>query len=305
MLYDIAAKVPNFTTHAERDSELKKLQASWAHQRNLDDARFDAAVNEWLRMHGGMLVGEVVFLATTAIQNGALAPTRFPHVFVDEYQDLTECEQTFVDLLSTDDGSILVLGDDDQSIYAFRFNHPEGLGTFPQDEARRANVQELALPYNHRCARRIVALANEIAAQAGSAKQPMLAQKASEGIVGYVLWPSLDEEIAGLADVVRSRADTKFLIMVTRQFIGYRLKALIGDDAVTTFREEVLSVPFVRERFAFASLLGNEDDAVSLRAWLAFVRYVSYASITSQRSGLRVRRRQRSPLPRLARRHRG
>lgn len=270
MLYDISAKVPNLTTHVERDKELKELQASWARQRTLDDARFDAAVNEWLRMHGGMLVGEVVFLATSAIQNGSLAPRRFPHVFVDEYQDLTECEQTFVDLLSTEDGSILVLGDDDQSIYAFRFNHPEGLGTFPQDEARKANVQELTLPDNHRCAQRIVALANEIAAQAGSAKQPMVAQKVSQGVVDYVLWSSLDEEIAGLAEVVRSRADTRFLILVTRQFIGYRLKSLVGDDAVTTFREGVLSIPFVRERFAYASLAGNEGDAVSLRAWLAF-----------------------------------
>lgn len=269
MLYDIAAKVPNFATHSDRDKELKQLQASWARQRTLDDARFDAAVNEWLRIHGGMLVGEVVFLATTAIQNRALQPNRFKHVFVDEYQDLTECEQAFVDLLMEQDGSIVVLGDDDQSIYAFRFNHPEGLGTFPRDEGRQANFEPLPLPDNHRCARAIVRLANEIAAEAGSNKDPMTPTKADEGIVDYILWPTLDEEIAGLAEVVQARRDTRFLVLVTRQFIGYRLKALIGDDAVTTFREEVLKVNFVRERFAFAALLADENDAVSLRAWLA------------------------------------
>ena len=298
MLYDIASKVPNFPTHTDRAKELKLLQASWAKQRTLDDARFDSAVNEWLRMHRGMLVGEVVYLATQAIQSRALEPNRFPHVFVDEYQDLTECEQTFVDLLTAkDDGSIVVLGDDDQSIYAFRFNHPEGLGTFPSDEAREVNVQKLALPDNHRCARSIVALANEIAAQAGSTKDPMVAKKESNGIVDYLLWPSLDEEIAGIAEVVRNRKDTKFLIMVTRQFIGYKLKAMIGYDAVTTFREEVLEVNFVRERFAFASLLADENDAVSLRAWLAFEavdptpashrNVAAYASaIASGRAGL-------------------
>ena len=271
MLYDIASKVPNFPTHTDRAKELKLLQASWAKQRTLDDVRFDSAVNEWLRMHRGMLVGEVVYLATQAIQSRALEPNRFPHVFVDEYQDLTECEQTFVDLLTAkEDGSIVVLGDDDQSIYAFRFNHPEGLETFPSDDARKANVQKLALPDNYRCAQSIVALANEIAAQAGSTKDPMVAKKESNGTVDYLLWPSLDQEIAGIAEVVRNRNDTKFLIMVTRQFIGYKLKAMIGDDAVTTFREEVLDVNFVRERFAFASLLADENDAVSLRAWLAF-----------------------------------
>lgn len=269
MLYDIAGKVPNFDSHNARDKELKELQSSWARQRTLDDVRFEAAVNEWLRIHGGMLVGEVVFLATTAIQSGALPPERFKHVFVDEYQDLTECEQTFVDMLTEPDGSILVLGDDDQSIYAFRFNHPEGLRTFPRDEARQANLEALPLPDNHRCARAIVTLANEIAAQAGSNKDPMTATKADDGIVDYVLWPTLEEEIAGLAEAVQARHDTQFLILVTRQFMGYRLKTIIGDDAVTTFREEVLKVDFVRERFAFAALLANEDDAVSLRAWLA------------------------------------
>jgi hypothetical protein len=38
---------------------------------------------------------------------------------------------------------------------------------------------------------------------------------------------------------------------------------------VTTFREEVLKVDFVRERFAFAALLADENDGVALRAWLA------------------------------------
>lgn len=269
MLYDIASKVTEFPRQTDREQQLALLQASWAKQRTLDDARFAAAVDEWLRIHGGMHVGEVVYLATNAIQRGDLEPVRFKHVFVDEYQDLTECEQTFVDLLTVEGGSIVVLGDDDQSIYAFRYNHPEGLGTFPSDDARRAIVDEVPLPDNHRCARAIVALANEIAAQAGSAKEPMQPALADEGVVDFVRWPSLDEEIAGLAAVVRDRSTDRFLILVTRRFIGYQLKALIGEDAVTSFREEVLDVNFVRERFALATLLANEDDAVALRAWLS------------------------------------
>jgi hypothetical protein len=58
-------------------------------------------------------------------------------------------------------------------------------------------------------------------------------------------------------------------VLVTRQFIGYRLKALIGDDAVTIFHEEVLQVPFVRSRFALATLYANEGDRLFLRAWFA------------------------------------
>ncbi len=100
MLYDIAEQVPNFHNQRDREKELKLLQSAWARQRTLDDARFAGAVEEWLRIYGGMHVGEVVYLATNAIQNQAMNPPRFRHVFEDEYQDLTECEQTFVDLLT-------------------------------------------------------------------------------------------------------------------------------------------------------------------------------------------------------------
>jgi DNA helicase-2/ATP-dependent DNA helicase PcrA len=268
LLYDIADKVPQFSTYDDRHAELKELQAHWASPRNLNDERFASAVDEWLRIHGGMLVGEVVYITTDAIQNRNIRVEQFEHVFVDEYQDLTECEQTFVDLITAEDGSVVVLGDDDQSIYGFRYNHPEGITAFPADEERRKVVEQIPLPDNFRCAKRIVSLANGIAAAAHSKKDPMIPALAEDGQVDFVVWRTLDDEIAGLADVIKARRDN-VLVLVTRQFIGYRLKALIGDDAVTTFHEEVLQVPFVRSRFALATLHAKEDDRVSLRAWFA------------------------------------
>jgi hypothetical protein len=268
LLYDIADKVPRLRTFAHRSAELKKLQAHWASPRNLNDERFSAAVDEWLRTHGGMLVGEVVYVTTAAIQAGNIQVERFKHVFVDEYQDLTECEQAFIDLITDDEGSVLVLGDDDQSIYGFRYNHPEGITAFPPDEERKRIVEEISLPDNYRCARKIVILANAIAAAAGSQKDPMVPALAEEGSVDFVAWKTLDHEIAGLAEAIKARKDN-ILVLVPRQFIGYRLKKLVGDDAVTTFHEAVLQVPFVRERFTLATLYADEDDRVSLRSWFA------------------------------------
>jgi DNA helicase-2/ATP-dependent DNA helicase PcrA len=269
MLYDIARAVPQVPGQRDRERELRRLQAHWASRTDPEDERFAAAVDTWLRVHGGMLVGEVVFLATNAIMSGDLVPRQFRHVFVDEYQDLTECEQVFVDLLVQADGSVVVLGDNDQSIYGFRYNHPEGISAFPSDDHRRRVVDDIALPTNFRSARNIVALANRIAAGAGSTKQAMVPFKAEEGNVTFVLWQTLDDEIEGLAEVIVARRNTRFLVLVTRQFIGYRVKALIGPDAATTFREGVLDSHFVRERFAFATLLADEQDLVSVRAWFA------------------------------------
>jgi superfamily I DNA/RNA helicase len=117
-----------------------------------------------------MLVGEVVYITTDAIQSGTIRIEQFKHVFVDEYQDLTECEQTFVDQITADDGAVVVLGDDDQSICGFRYNHPEDITAFPADDERRKVAEQIHLPDNFRCAKRIVNLANGIAASAGSKK---------------------------------------------------------------------------------------------------------------------------------------
>ena len=58
--------------------------------------------------------------------------------------------------------------------------------------------------------------------------------------------------------------------MVPRRFIGHRLRDLIGDDARTSFHQEILESPIVRERFAAASAVANPEDWVATRAWLGF-----------------------------------
>ena len=60
---------------------------------NLKNDKLRGAVDTWLSQHGGMLIGEVVYLALNALNRGDLAGGTFDHVVVDEYQDLTAAEQ--------------------------------------------------------------------------------------------------------------------------------------------------------------------------------------------------------------------
>jgi superfamily I DNA/RNA helicase len=191
----------------------------------------------------------------------------YDDVIIDEYQDLTACEQQLVELVWSRVGSLVVLGDDDQSVYGFRFNHPEGITGFP---GHWQDVEDIAFPDNRRCATSIVEIANQLMAEAGSTKDPMVARAADEGSAAFVQWPSVEEEIAGLADFVGSRPDDEFLILVPRRFIGYRLQEAIGADARTAFRQEVLEHPLTQERFTLASLLADSEDRVAFRAWLCF-----------------------------------
>ena len=264
MLCDIAEHVEG--NDHERKTQLRRLQAAWA-RRDLPDARFWGAAERWLRFHGGMLIGEVPHLAATALANGDIPAGMYDDVIIDEYQDLTACEQQLVELVWSRVGSLVVLGDDDQSVYGFRFNHPEGITGFP---GHWQDVEDIAFPDNRRCATSIVEIANQLMAEAGSTKDPMVARAADEGSAAFVQWPSVEEEIAGLADFVGSRPDDEFLILVPRRFIGYRLQEAIGADARTAFRQEVLEHPLTQERFTLASLLADSEDRVAFRAWLCF-----------------------------------
>ena len=84
--------------------------------------------------------------------------SRFPHVLVDEYQDLNLAQERLVELLAAGRDPFIV-GDDDQSIYRFRgasrASLERFLGTFPQ-------ARTVTLGVNRRSSIRIVAAASAV-----------------------------------------------------------------------------------------------------------------------------------------------
>jgi ATP-dependent DNA helicase UvrD/PcrA len=117
----------------DRRARVTAFEAAWA-RRQIDepgqpvpglDQAFQDALLGMLRWHRAMLVGEVVPIALSYLHNNPQASERraYQHVLVDEYQDLNRAEQE-------------VIGDDDQSIYAFKWANPEGIREFDQDHPR-------------------------------------------------------------------------------------------------------------------------------------------------------------------------
>ena len=269
MLYDIGEALRQFPNQRDRKKELNRVCAAWAEGTNLGTARFLGEMDRWLRRHGGMLIDEVVQLARIGLESGDIPAGAFDHVIIDEYQDLTAAEQQLVEKIWSGSGSLLVLGDDDQSIYSFRFNHPRGITEF-SDRWEAEPLTNLPIQDNRRCGRVIVDLANAMMAAAGSKKPPMISKQGQEGELSIVYWPSLAFELRGLADYMKARKGSRFLVLVPRRFIGYRLKDAVGDEAQTSFQEEVLEGPVVQERFSLAGLVAKPDDRVALRALLGF-----------------------------------
>jgi len=82
----------------------------------------------------------------------------FDHVMVDEYQDVNDVNVEFIKLLSANSTSLMVVGDDDQSIYAFRGGNTQHILNFPDI----FDAEKLFLTTNYRCVPDVVNFSNNI-----------------------------------------------------------------------------------------------------------------------------------------------
>ena len=104
------------------------------------------------------------------------------------------------------------------------------------------------------------------------------------GRLDLVHWDTLEEETKGLATYIKhrlkSRSEEKFLVLVPRRFMGYRLREEIGNDARTMFTQQVLEHKIAQEIFTEFALLADPNDRVAVRVWLGFKHGESvYAAI--------------------------
>jgi ATP-dependent DNA helicase Rep len=83
------------------------------------------------------------------------------HVLVDEYQDTNNTQYELIRLLAGDGAGLTVVGDDDQSIYAWRGARPENLARLRHDFP---GLEVVKLEQNYRSTGRILAAANGLIA---------------------------------------------------------------------------------------------------------------------------------------------
>jgi ATP-dependent DNA helicase Rep len=84
---------------------------------------------------------------------------RIRYLLVDEYQDTNSSQYRLIRLLIGDRGALTVVGDDDQSIYAWRGARPENLSILQQDFP---TLHVIKLEQNYRSTQRILKTANHL-----------------------------------------------------------------------------------------------------------------------------------------------
>lgn len=84
---------------------------------------------------------------------------RFAHVLVDEFQDVDASQFDLVALLSEPERNLFVVGDDDQTIYAWRLADVRRILEFP---TRYPDARRIVLETNYRCPPTVVAAADRL-----------------------------------------------------------------------------------------------------------------------------------------------
>jgi superfamily I DNA/RNA helicase len=267
------------------------------------DHQFLSGLEAWLHFHQAMLIGELIPVTLTFIRENPLSPhrPRFKHVLVDEYQDLNRAEQVLLDELAVS-GTLSIVGDEAQSIYSFKYAHPEGISNFDQSHP---GTHDEHLDECRRCPQLIVSMANSLISHNPSQRTSQLRNCSSNprGETLVVQWPSIQEEADGLARFVKRRIQVdrilagKVLILAPRRQIGYAIRDALNRldvAAYSFFYEEALegdskSLPdcAAQEAFSLLTLLARPEDRVALRSWCGF-------GSNSLRSGAWARIRQHS-----------
>jgi DNA helicase-2/ATP-dependent DNA helicase PcrA len=288
-------KQDDFGDYYKRRARLKAFEAAWSREQDQDpgwprdeiDRLFQGLLDEWLRFHQAMLLGELVPVTLRYLRDNPGCPERrqFDHVLVDEYQDLNRAEQSLIDLLS-ERGSLAVIGDEDQSIYeSFRYAHPEGISEF---NGTHEGTCDIPLEVCRRCPTRIVTIANELIQNNLRRTGRVLRPKPDncEGNIHVVQWSNMESEAEGIAQFISNRIASgefepgKTLVLCSRRQFGYMIRDALrecGRSAHSFFHEEALEGKpkklddcRAQEAFTLLTLLTNPDDRVALRCWLGF-----------------------------------
>ena len=231
LLYDLPK---NFGDKRGRNKRIRAYEAAWArlqhetpgYAQNPDDAAFEDALISWLTFHEGMLIGEIIPYVYRYLKDNPVAPERslYDYVLVDEYQDLNKAEQGVVDLLC-DAANLCIVGDDDQSLYSFKFSHPAGIREFP---ATHRPTTEHQIIECRRCPTRVVQMANSLIAHNRDREPRQLTPKPGNGWGNVTIqqYQTLEDEAVGIADLIadlvnnQGYAPEEILVLAQRRSVG-------------------------------------------------------------------------------------
>ncbi|MGY4648762.1 DNA helicase PcrA [Mycobacterium sp. URHB0021] len=231
------------------------------------------------------LIGETVAVLQAFPQIAQYYRRRFRHILVDEYQDTNHAQYVLVrelvgggatalqdDQAGVAPAELCVVGDADQSIYAFRGATIRNIEDFERDYP---DATTILLEQNYRSTQNILNAANSVIARNAGRREKRLwtAEGDGELIVGYVAENEHDEArfVAGEIDSLADRGEISYNDVAVFYRTNNSSRAL----------EEVFiraGIPYkvvggvrfyerreIRDIVAYLRVLDNPGDSVSMR----------------------------------------
>lgn len=282
---------------SDQKNELRDVEAAEKDARNHLEQTYVAAYKEYqkrLRQANALdfddLIMSTVELFRTYPEVREVYRRRFRHVLVDEYQDTNHAQYALVHELCADrmddtaltdsyaedspraePAELMVVGDADQSIYAFRGANIRNILDFEQDFP---NATTILLEQNYRSTQTILTAANAVIKHNKGRKEKALWSDAGNGdrIVGYVADDERDEarfvsdEIDKLVDGGLKAADVAVFYRTNAQSrVFEEVFIRTGQPYKVVGGVRFYERKEVRDALAYLRTLANPDDQVSLR----------------------------------------
>ncbi|WP_345420144.1 DNA helicase PcrA [Actinomycetospora chlora] len=225
------------------------------------------------------LIGRTVDLLTRFPDVAEYYRRRFRHILVDEYQDTNHAQYELVRALAagTEDGAVppaelCVVGDADQSIYAFRGATIRNIVEFERDYPE---AHTILLEQNYRSTQRILTAANAVISRNPERRDKRLWTDAGDGelVVGYVADNEHDEAAFVAAEIDRLVDAGEVRFGEVAVFYRTNGQSRVFEDVFIR-----LGLPYkivggvrfyerreVRDAMAYLKVLSNPEDTVSLR----------------------------------------
>ncbi|WP_048190698.1 UvrD-helicase domain-containing protein [Methanobacterium sp. SMA-27] len=291
----------------ELEERLSAFETAWARLQteepgwpnNKKDRIFQKNLLDWLNFHDCMIIGEIIPETYKYIRNNpsSFVSTNYDYIFIDEYQDLNKAEQKLLELLAQNGASVMVIGDDDQSIFeSLRHAHPEGILEY----SKQISNGYKSLNTCQRCPQNVVDIATELISNNDIryfTKDLETIPEKANGKITLIQWRSLDEEVRGIVEyikktIVEETTDIgKILVLSPSRDVGFMIREKLNENnikALCFYTEQELKKGTIKkweksehkQAFTLLTLLAHPKDKVALRSWLGFgsnnVRAPSY-----------------------------
>lgn len=196
---------------------------------------------------------------------------RYKYIMIDEYQDTNNLQFEMVRALTSTHSNICVVGDDDQSIYAFRGADITNILNF---EKLYSNTTVIKLEHNYRSTDKILKLANNVIKENIKRKEKTMRTHHTDGVVPH-LWACAngDHEAQIIIEkIVEIQKQGKFLGDIA---ILYR-----SNTQVPPIEDQLrlAQIPYtiiggqkfyekkeIKDLIAYLSVIYNPKDELSLR----------------------------------------